>query len=125
MITLSAVVTLALGASALLMPTILERSGQAQSEQLGTSICTPLNVAIFVGSRIHVRCAEVQENSIQFYALSIEDPDVDRVLSMLTAAVTSGKKLFVFYNKATAANPQGCLELDCRKMETVAILPSN
>jgi hypothetical protein len=107
----------------LVTPSVLEKSGQAQSEQLGTTTCTPLNVAVFVGSRIHIRCTEVQEGSLQFYALSTQDPDVDRVLSVLNSAVANGKKLFIFYNKMASASPAGCLELDCRKIETVVMLP--
>lgn len=118
---LAATLVIALFAFAFVIPTALEKRGQAQAEQLATTTCTPVNVAVFVGSRIHVRCAEVQAGAPTFYALSTEDRDVDRILSILTSAITAGKTLFIFYNSAASANPTGCLEQDCRKIETAVI----
>ena len=118
---LAATLVIGLFASIFLIPSTLEKLGQAQAEELATTTCTPVNVAVFVGSRIHVRCAEVQAGAPVFYALSTEDRDVDRILNTLTSAITAGKTLFIFYNKAASANPPGCLEQDCRKIETAVL----
>lgn len=117
-------VTGLLVAAALLVPSALQR-GDAQLAQptLAAAVCTPVDVAVFTDiRRIGVQCAEAQ-GSIVWYGMSPADPDVDRVLSVLIGAITSGKKLGLAYDDNPAANPPGCLAQNCRKLVAAGIIP--
>ncbi|MBI1730059.1 hypothetical protein HY229_04600 [Candidatus Acetothermia bacterium] len=106
-------------------PSVAETSEPAVS----SFTCTPVQVAVFPGSaslqggRIHVRCAEVQAESISFFALATQEISSSGVLSLLQDALVSGKKLGLFYNTDASSNPLGCLQQDCRKIEGVVLLP--
>jgi hypothetical protein len=110
--------------AAFLVPSALQR-GEAQLAQptVAAGVCTPVDVAVFTDiRRIGVQCAEAQ-GSIIWYAMSPTDPDVDRVLSVLIGAITSGKKLGLVLDDNPADNPPGCLAQDCRKLVAAGILP--
>ena len=49
-------------------------------------LCTAQEAAVFPGSRIHVRC-NPGDGQIAFFALSVANPDVSRVLSLAETAV--------------------------------------
>ena len=80
----------------------------------------PLEVAVWAESRIHVRCTEASDGS-DYFALSTRDPDVDRVLSILQTAISTGTPLGLAYSVDSAENPEGCLVQDCRKIRAVSL----
>src|SRR5215208_1759817 len=58
--------------------------------------CNPVNVAVFVGSRIHVRCLP-GDGAIVFFALSVANAnEANRVLSIASTALAVGRGLSIF-----------------------------
>ena len=89
-----------------------------------TAKCTPVEVAVYTNSpRIHVKCSSPSEN-IQYFAVGTTDAALaQRVLTVLTAALTTGKGLAIVYDPSDVSGAQiGCLGKDCRLIITVSIL---
>jgi hypothetical protein len=77
--------------------------------------CTPVDVAAFPKSRVHVRCSP-GDGAIAFFALGLTNQDdANRVLSVAATALAAKKKLLIFYdpNDLSGSNI-GCLTSDCR-----------
>jgi hypothetical protein len=84
--------------------------------------CTPVDVAVFPNSRIHVRCSP-GDGPITFFAFGLKadalglksDADANRVLSILSTAFATNKRLSILYNPDDLDGANiGCLTVDCR-----------
>src|SRR5262245_33575809 len=63
-------------------------------------VCNPVDVGVFPGSRIHVRCSpgEGVGGAIEYFALSVSNSgDASRVLSVILTALASGRRLNIDY----------------------------
>jgi hypothetical protein len=81
--------------------------------------CTPVNVAVFPKSRIHVRCSPGNAATV-FFALGVANAadDADRLLSLAGTAIALKKKLEIFYDPADPKGSSfGCLNNDCRVIQ--------
>ena len=87
-----------------------------------TFTCTPVNVAVFPNSRIHVKCSS-GDGPIVFFALGVKDDgEANRVLSLLSAAFATKKQLSIFYNPDDLEGAKiGCLTSDCRLIRGVVM----
>ena len=84
--------------------------------------CTPVDVAVFPNSRIHVRCSP-GDGPIAFFALGLkDDAEANRVLSILSTAFATKKRLSILYNPDDLDGAKiGCLNKDCRLIRGAAI----
>jgi hypothetical protein len=81
--------------------------------------CTPQEVAVFPGSRIHVLCAPA-DGQIAYFALSVGNPDVSRVLSLAETAVAGRRPLTIEYDPTDLSGAQyGCLVANCRAIQGI------
>jgi len=85
-----------------------------------TFTCTPVDVADFPKSRIHVRCSPA-DGAIQWFALSVADQqEASRVLSLAAAALVAKKHLTIWYDPADLSGAAiGCLTTDCRLIQGI------
>ena len=80
-----------------------------------TFSCTPVEVATFPKSRIDLQCSP-GDGAISYFALGLSSQeDANRVLSLAATALTTKRKLLIFYdpNDQSGANI-GCQTKDCR-----------
>lgn len=76
--------------------------------------CSAQEAAIIVGSRIHVLC-QPADGQIAFFALSVADPDVSRVLSLIETAVATRRPSVIQYNLNDLSGAAiGCDTRNCR-----------
>ncbi|MEX5219860.1 MAG: hypothetical protein NW701_18695 [Nitrospira sp.] len=77
--------------------------------------CTPANVAAFPNSRIHVKCSP-GDGAITFFAFGVKDDgEANRLLSLLTTALVTKKRLDILYDPNDLDGAKiGCLNKDCR-----------
>ena len=77
--------------------------------------CTPVDVAVFPNSRIHVKCSP-GDGPIQYFALGVKDDgEANRMLSILSTAFAAKKRLQILYNPDDLDGDKiGCLNKDCR-----------
>jgi hypothetical protein len=95
---------------------------QPQLEPFGRAACTPGDVTVYAGSRIHIRCLEAVSGSIIYFAVGTGDTDADKLLSILNVAIANpGLKVVVDYIDSSASNPAGCNVGDCRRLVTVSL----
>jgi hypothetical protein len=84
--------------------------------------CTAQGVAVFPGSRIHVRCNPATNSGIAFFALSVANPDASRVLSLATTAVAARRPLGITFDPNDMSGAAiGCLNADCRLIQWVEL----
>jgi len=107
-------------------PTATRGAGAAATaaEQSATAKCVPVEVTVFTRSpRLHVKC-EAPTDGILYFATGTENADnAQRVLMVITTALTNGKALSIVYNPAdTTGQAIGCLSKDCRLIISVSIL---
>jgi hypothetical protein len=97
--------------------------GNATAEQVWFQ-CTSRGVAAYE-ERIHVECTRPTSNGIRFFALGTGDPPhTARILSLLSMAHVTGKRLLILYDPAdTRGDEIGCLTQDCRLILAVEIQP--
>ena len=84
--------------------------------------CLPQEAAVFPGSRIHVQCdrGAGDDGLITFFALSVINPDVSRVLSLIETAVTANRPLQIEYNPDDLTGAAyGCQTNNCRLIQGV------
>jgi hypothetical protein len=88
-----------------------------------STTCTPANVAVF-SNRIHVKCSASVAGGIWFFALSTSDAaHTNRMLTLFTTALASGRPLHIDYNPSTTAGTSlGCQSGDCRLVNWAAML---
>ena len=88
-----------------------------------TAQCTPVEVAVFTNSpRIHVKCSSPTDNILYFAVATTDTALAQRVLTVLTDALTAGKGLAIVYDVSDVSGAQiGCLSKDCRLIVTVSI----
>jgi len=83
--------------------------------------CTAQGVAVFPGSRIHVRC-NPGDGAFTFFALSVANPDASRVLSLAATAVAARRPLQILFNPNDLSGAAiGCLNADCRLIQAVEL----
>lgn len=83
--------------------------------------CDPVAVAVF-SSRIHVRCAASVGGGIFYFAHSTQNAaDVQRLLTVLTAAQVAGRSLLIWTDLAdTSGTSIGCGAADCRLLRAAS-----
>jgi hypothetical protein len=85
----------------------------------GFFTCTAAEVAVWVGSRIHVRC-NPGDGVINFFALSVGNPDTSHVLSLATTAVAARRPFVILYDPNDLSGAAiGCLTSNCRLIQAV------
>jgi hypothetical protein len=81
--------------------------------------CTAAEVAVFPGSRIHVRC-DPGDGAINYFALGVGNPDTSRVLSLATTAVAARRPLVILYDpNDLSGGAVGCLNINCRLIQGI------
>ena len=86
-----------------------------------TFACTAQEVAVFPGSRIHIRC-DPGDGAIKYFVLSVGNPDTSRILSLAATAVTARRPLFIGYDpNDTSGALIGCRVNDCRLIESLTL----
>jgi hypothetical protein len=85
----------------------------------------PAEVAVFVKApRIHVKCASPTNGILYFATGTADAATAQRVLTVLTSALVSGKALSIVYDPSDLSGAAiGCLNTDCRLIVTVSIVP--
>ena len=78
--------------------------------------CTPVQVADFPGSRIHILCAPPGAGNIKYFALGVGDAsEANRVLSLAASALVANRKLLIYFNPNDLSGTAfGCQNADCR-----------
>jgi hypothetical protein len=85
-------------------------------------LCTAQEVAVFPGSRIHVLC-NPGDGQITFFALSVANPDVSRVLSLAETAVAARRTLRIMYDPNDLSGAAiGCANTNCRLIQGIYLL---
>jgi hypothetical protein len=89
--------------------------GAPQSAIAQSITCTPVQVADFPGSRIHILCAPGAGN-IVYFALGVGDAnEANRVLSLAASALVANRKLLIYFNPNDLSGTAfGCQNADCR-----------
>jgi hypothetical protein len=73
--------------------------------------------------RFHIRCVPGTPENIGFFAYSLNELDVDRLLSVATTAVATHRTLSILYEKNDVSGAAfGCLAADCRRILTLGLL---
>jgi hypothetical protein len=76
--------------------------------------CTAQGAAVFPGARIHVRC-NPGDGAITYFAFSVANPDVSRILSLAATAVAAGRPLLIYYDPNDLSGAAlGCTNDNCR-----------
>lgn len=88
--------------------------------------CTPIGVAVFFGSRVHVQCTTGYGN-ILFFALpastTAEIQQANELQSLGLAAIAASKPLSLYFDDAdTSGVSFGCGANDCRKLRGAILL---
>lgn len=92
--------------------------------------CQPVEV-FATNNRVHVKCAHPEPHfSVQgypstyvvYFAAPTTDPLSDRLVSMASSALVTGKWLKVFYQSLPDTS-FGCLLHDCRRLTSVLLVP--
>ena len=83
--------------------------------------CDPVAVATFA-SRIHVRCAASVGGGVFFFAHSTQNAvEVQRLLTVLTAAQVAGRTLSILTDLSdTSGASFGCGAADCRPLRAAS-----
>jgi hypothetical protein len=89
--------------------------------------CKPTQVAVFPGSRVHVKCDKPWTNpstsaKAWYFALALTDAAAPLVQAAGDTAIGSGKKVLVYFRTDASENPGGCLTTDCRKLTGIAVV---
>jgi hypothetical protein len=80
-----------------------------------------VETTVWVGSRIHVRC-NPGDGAINFFALSVGNPDTSRVLSLATTAVAARRSLVISYDPNDLSGAGiGCLTSNCRLIQAISL----
>jgi hypothetical protein len=83
--------------------------------------CSAQEAAIIVGSRIHILC-NPPDGQIAFFALSVANPDVSRVLSIIETAVATRRTIVIQYNLNDLSGAAiGCAPQNCRLIEAALL----
>lgn len=83
--------------------------------------CTAQGAAIFIGSRIHIRC-NPGNGAIAFFALSVANPDASRVLSLIATATTARRPILINFDPNDLSGAAiGCRTQDCRLIQAVEL----
>ena len=95
----------------------------------GGGYCTPANVGTW-NTRIHVKCVETFDDgsggsTIQFFAVPASSVAfAARAESLMSAAIVSGHKLYVFYDPSDLSGGSiGCNTSDCRLLTGIVLVP--
>lgn len=92
--------------------------------------CLPVEV-FATGNRVHVKCAHPDPHFsdrsypnryVVYFAVPATDLLSDRLVSIASSALVTGKWLKVFY-EAQPDSSFGCLEHDCRRLTSVLLIP--
>jgi hypothetical protein len=87
-----------------------------------TFTCTAQEVAVFPGSRIHIRCSP-GDGSITYFAISVANPDSSRILSLAATAVSARRTLSIGYDPNDNNGISiGCRTNDCRLIGSLGLL---
>jgi hypothetical protein len=96
--------------------------GSPAPAMAGFFTCTAAEVGVWVGSRIHVRC-NPGDGAINFFALSVGNPDTNHVLSLATTAVAARRPFVILYDPNDLSGAAiGCLTSNCRLIQAVFLL---
>jgi hypothetical protein len=87
-----------------------------------TFTCTPVNVAVFPKSRVHVRCSP-GDGAIEYFALGLSSQDdANRALSIAATALTAKRNLIIWYDPSDLSGAGiGCLNANCRLIGGIEI----
>ena len=86
-----------------------------------TFSCTAQGAAVFIGSRIHVRCNPAN-GAIAFFALSVAHPDASRVLSLVATATAARRPITISFDPNDLSGAGiGCRNQDCRLIQGVEL----
>jgi hypothetical protein len=98
-------------------------SAQDSHPPPNTVICTVQEVAVWSGSRIHIRCKAHDLGSPDkiYFAFPTADPDSSRMMTLATSALVGGKLLGILYDPADPP-PSLCRREDCRRIQAVFLL---
>jgi hypothetical protein len=84
-------------------------------------LCAAGQAAVFPGSRIHVRC-DPGDGAINFFALSIANPDTSRVLSLIATAVAARRPLGITFDPSDQSGAAiGCQISNCRLIQAISL----
>jgi hypothetical protein len=84
--------------------------------------CTIGEIAIWVGSRIHVRCDPGDAGGINYFALSVANPDSNRALSLATTAMAARLPVVIVYDPNDLSGAAfGCLTSNCRLIQAIGM----
>lgn len=85
-------------------------------------LCTATGASLVPGQRIHIRCSNAQ-SGISYFAYGTADQnDVSRLLALGSAAVISGRQIFIAYDpNDTSGSAIGCSINDCRLIQYVEL----
>lgn len=91
--------------------------------------CKPVESMIWFGSRYHIRCdspmwvGSYRDVPISYFAISDSNAaQVQQAMSLVNAAITSGKSVSIHAMTGSSTNPPGCLSGDCRLFDAVMLL---
>ena len=84
--------------------------------------CTPINAGVY-SNRVHVKCQE-SFSGIMYFAVPASNTNMaNRVLDVITSAITAGKKVAVQYTPSNLSGSTfGCLNSDCRVIDGIFLL---
>jgi hypothetical protein len=104
---------IALAAAGLVALTAASTGSARAAQKIFT--CTPVNVAAFPKSRIHVRCAP-GDGAIEYFALGLSNQDdANRALSIAATAFAAKKNLIIWYESSDLSGAGfGCSNAVCR-----------
>jgi hypothetical protein len=82
--------------------------------------CNIEEIAVWVGSRIHLKCNPGAAN-ILFFAMSGSTFDASRVVSLAETATATRRRLTIFFDPhdLTGQAAIGCQNVDCRLIQAV------
>jgi hypothetical protein len=96
----------------------------ATAESSATARCIPAEIAVYTQSpRVHVKCTSPTQG-ILYFAIGTQDAqNAQRVLTVLTTAITTGRALSIIYDPSdTSGQEIGCLPSNCRMIVAVSIV---
>ncbi len=117
--------------ASLIMAIMFGQSVQADDPQpaVVAKQCTPTEVAIFFGSRFHIKCRNAlqvgrySDVNVYYFSISTDNSnDLNYALEIATSAIAAGKRLKLWVKTSSSSNPSGCRNNNCRKLTGITLL---
>jgi hypothetical protein len=96
--------------------------------------CKPVESAIFLGNRYHIRCDtytlvkvgtshDAPEHKVFFFSIDASDPQkVQQAMAITHMAISGDRSIRIWFETVYSNNPPGCLYDDCRSFFALILL---